>query len=152
MAGFRGFLITCLLVAGLDQGSKALVKSILAHEGVKTVIPGFFNLVYLWNPGVAFGFFAGGGEGLRYFFIFANLLAAVGLFCYARGKDLPTQVLSGLIAGGALGNLIDRLLYGKVFDFLDFYLGPYHWPAFNLADSAITIGVLGFFFRMLRET
>ncbi|NPA49030.1 MAG: signal peptidase II [Thermodesulfobacteria bacterium] len=153
MAGSqRVFLLTCLLVLGLDQATKFLVREILAPGEIRVVIPGFFNLVHVWNPGVAFGFFARGAEGLRYFFILANLLAAGGLFLYARGKDHLVQFLSGLIAGGALGNLLDRIFYGRVFDFLDFHLGPYHWPAFNLADTAITLGVLGFFLKLLRES
>ncbi len=154
MASYRNtvFILTSLLILGLDQGSKFYLRAELSLGEIKEVIPGFFNLVYVWNPGVAFGIFAKGAAHLRYLFIFANLLAAGGLYFYSRGKDSLSQFLCGLIAGGALGNLVDRLLYGKVFDFLDFHLGPYHWPAFNLADTAITMGVIGFFLKLLRES
>ena len=145
------FLLTLATVLGLDQLSKILLRGYLSPAEIKEIIPGFFNLIYLWNPGVAFGLFAEDGSRLRYFVVVANLLAAGGLFWYSRRQKRISQFFSGLIAGGALGNLIDRLLYGRVFDFLDFHLGPYHWPAFNLADAAITLGVLGFLWKAFAE-
>ncbi len=145
----KPFWIACLLVLIGDQASKQFLKDFLSSRGVIEIIPGFLNLVSVWNPGVAFGVFSQAGAFLRFILGSVSLVAAVALFFYARKQDGLGKVLSGLIAGGALGNLIDRLLYGQVFDFLDFHLGPYHWPAFNLADAAITVGVCGLLIRGL---
>lgn len=126
-----------------DQASKFLLREALS-AGAVTLIPGFLDLRPVWNSGVAFGMLANGRGWLRYLFILVSVCAVLGLYFYARKvQDKTSQVLSGLVAGGALGNLVDRLLYGRVFDFLDLHLGPYHWPTFNLADAAITLGIAG---------
>ncbi len=133
-----------LIVVLLDQISKyALVQTLQLHHSV-SVIAGFFNFVYVRNRGMAFGLMNRMGTGFStWFFAGACLVAIILLlFWFARLKEEERRMglpLS-LIMGGAVGNLIDRLRLGEVIDFLDFYVGSFHWPAFNVADSAITVG------------
>ncbi|MBW2466460.1 MAG: lipoprotein signal peptidase [Deltaproteobacteria bacterium] len=143
------------LVVVIDQLSKLwIMTSFTLHEQL-TVIPGLFNLVYVTNTGAAFGFLAGDKSGLRQIFFIGVAIVALGVIFYAYGhlkKQGKIFVYSlGLIGGGAIGNLIDRLRFGSVVDFLDFYLGNYHWPAFNAADSAITLGVALFLLGTLLQ-
>lgn len=130
------------LVLLLDQLTKAMVTDNLV--AYRDVIPltGFFNLVHVHNTGAAFSLFADQGGWQRAFFVvLASVAAGVILYLLrkTRGQPLFNAALA-LILGGAVGNLIDRVLYGHVIDFLDFYVGTWHWPAFNVADSAITVG------------
>ena len=139
----------------LDQATKLLVQRAFRLGESLPVLPGFFNLTYVLNPGAAFGLLAGAAAAFRGPFFIAVSVLAIAVICYyharyARGRPLSTVGLA-LILGGALGNLIDRLRVGMVIDFLDFYLGPYHWPAFNVADSGITVGVSLLLVEMLRE-
>jgi len=142
-------------VVVLDQATKLLVQRAFRLGESLPVLPGFFNLTYVLNPGAAFGLLAGAAAAFRGPFFIAVSVLAIAVICYyharyARGHPLPTVGLA-LILGGALGNLIDRLRVGMVIDFLDFYLGAYHWPAFNVADSGITVGVGLLLVEMLRE-
>ena len=129
----------------LDQLTKALVMAYFPLYELKPVIPGLFNLTYLSNTGAAFGMLAGAQSAWRQVFFVGAALVAIGVMAFSyrqfcnQGRIFAHAI--GLIAGGAVGNLIDRLRYGAVVDFLDFYVGSHHWPAFNVADSAITIGV-----------
>lgn len=134
-------------IAVIDQITKAAVTTrLFLLEGVN-VIPGFFNLVHYRNPGAAFSILSSGGMGSAVFLLTASVVALVIIGVVARqAKGVMQCVALGLIAGGALGNLIDRVRNGYVVDFLDFYLGGYHWPAFNVADSALTTGVFMAFF------
>ena len=143
------------LVAALDQFTKWLVVTRFDLYEINEVIPGFFNLTYLHNKGAAFGLLANANPAWRvYFFVGVSVLALIFvLFVYQHYSRLGmvyVLAFSG-IAGGAVGNLIDRVRYGSVVDFLDFYYGTYHWPAFNVADSAIVVGVglfmIGSFFE-----
>jgi signal peptidase II len=133
------------LVLGLDQGSKLYIhKTFVLHES-RPVIAAFFHLTYVRNPGAAFGFLANRQEAfLHFFFPLVTLLAIVVLLVYfirvPRQRTLTLWGI-GLIIGGAVGNGIDRLWLGQVIDFLDFHWNTYHWPAFNVADSAICVGV-----------
>ncbi len=132
-------------VVVLDQLSKALVMASFRLYELKPVIPGFFNLTYLTNTGAAFGMLAGEESVWRQAFFVGVALVALVIMCLSyrefrkQGRLFGHAI--GMIAGGAVGNLIDRLRFGAVVDFLDFYLKGYHWPAFNVADSAITVGV-----------
>jgi len=128
----------------LDQLTKALVLAYLPAEGaVRTLIPGCLNLVHRRNPGIAFSLFHN-WRGAPFFFAAFAVLATVCIAAVLmRYRALPWKIIMalGLIAGGALGNLIDRLRPPHtVIDFLDCYIGTAHWPAFNVADSAICIG------------
>ncbi|AEH45248.1 lipoprotein signal peptidase [Thermodesulfatator indicus DSM 15286] len=145
------FFITALAVAIVDQATKIFFQKLLAPGEIKIIIPGFFNLVHVWNPGVAFGFFGNSPHWARYLLMGINLVAATGLYWLARNKARSMQIFCGLVAGGAIGNFIDRFYHSRVFDFLDFHIGPYHWPAFNLADTSITLGVLGLIFIFSKE-
>lgn len=137
----RIFFFTALVVVLLDGLSKSLLSKVLPWKMV--VIPGVFNLVKVRNPGVAFGLLATFGEKGRFVFIGLALVGLVVLVWLVRSeKKRGRQIALGMVAGGALGNAWDRFIHGAVFDFLDFHLGPYHWPAFNLADAAITLGLL----------
>ena len=110
------------------------------------IIDGLFNLTYVRNTGAAFGIFAGSAEIFRRPFLIAVSIVAIGvtLVMVQRLSEDNLWLLTALsfILGGAIGNLIDRVVYGEVIDFLDCYWGNYHWPAFNLADSFITVGVV----------
>jgi signal peptidase II len=108
------------------------------------VIPGFFSLVHTRNPGIAFSLFADSGPLVRNVLVPLVSIAAVALIIAmlwgSRNTGAKTYAGLALILSGAVGNLYDRAAYGYVVDFLDFYIGAYHWPAFNVADSCITIG------------
>lgn len=142
MRRYLAWLALAGMVVGLDQWSKS---AILAHffEGESRPVTAFFNLVLVYNPGAAFSFLADNTGWQRWFFV---LLAAaicswlLRLTWLSRQKRLEPAAFM-LIVGGAVGNVIDRLVHGRVIDFLDFFAGNHHWPAFNLADSAICLGV-----------
>ena len=140
------YLLTlpALAVILLDQISKYIVlRTIALHESIP-VISGFFSLVHTRNRGMAFGLMNRPGSDFSFYFLVAATIAAVILllFWFTRLKDEERRLIFGisLILGGAIGNLIDRLRLREVIDFLDFHVSTYHWPAFNLADSAITVG------------
>ncbi|HWR91579.1 MAG TPA: signal peptidase II [Desulfobacterales bacterium] len=145
------------LVAGavliLDQATKALVLNHLPLGGSIPVIPGFFDLTHVHNPGGAFGFLSGMSAEFRGLLFVAVSFLAVGLILYFYWQTPVRQRLLAvglsLIFGGAVGNLVDRIRFGIVVDFLDLYAGELHWPAFNVADSAITVGVLIFGYHIL---
>jgi signal peptidase II len=132
-----------VLVVGLDQLTK---QAILTHFRFGEVWPvtDFFDLVLVYNPGAAFSFLAEHSGWQRWFFIvLAFAISAWMLVLMWRHRAERLQPLAfALIVGGALGNVIDRFIFGAVVDFLYFHIGPYGWPAFNLADSAITLGVV----------
>lgn len=103
----------------------------------------FFNLVLVWNRGVSFGLFSDGDPSQRWILIGVALAVTTALTVWLwRADRWPVALALGLVIGGALGNVIDRLRFGAVADFLDFHVAGFHWPAFNLADSAITVGVV----------
>ncbi len=141
---YRLVSILVILVLGLDQLTKLWVASVLPLWSSKTVIPGFFNLVHVLNKGAAFGFLHDLDAAWRpYVFLAVTALAVVLIMHLLRTVPREDKVLFtalGLILGGALGNLIDRIRLGEVIDFLDFHIGQYHWPAFNIADVAISFG------------
>lgn len=114
----------------------------MPSRGQISVSP-FFDLVMVWNKGISFGMFGDGGTGQRWILTAISIAIVSVLFYWMqRTSDRLSAVAYGLIVGGAVGNIYDRFSYGAVADFFDFHIGPYHWPAFNIADSAITIGVL----------
>ncbi len=133
-----------LLAIILDQGSKlAIAGSMKLYESIE-IIP-FFKLTYVHNTGAAFSFLSEAGGWQRWFFAgLALAISAVIAVWLTRLKKHETllAVALALVLGGAIGNLIDRLAYGYVIDFLDVYYDAWHWPAFNIADSAITLGVM----------
>ena len=138
------FLAATLLVILLDQATKAWVMSTMRLYDSFAVIGGFFNITHVRNPGAAFGFLAAAPPMFRYtFFIVVTVAAILLILHYLRISriEAPSLVSAlALILAGAVGNLIDRVRFGEVVDFLDVYIVSYHWPAFNVADSAITVG------------
>jgi signal peptidase II len=143
------FFLFAGIVVVMDQVTKAIViYTFSLHESL-VVIPGFFSLVHIRNTGGAFGLLAGDATGMRsLFFLAISVLALIViLIFYSRiTPDRPwIRVAFAMIFGGALGNLIDRFRFGEVVDFLDFYIGNTHWPAFNIADSAISVGAVTLF-------
>jgi signal peptidase II len=140
------YLFVSLGVIVLDQWTKWLVEIRLPHHEAQTLIPGFLNLSHVRNTGVAFGLFASqgmtGGSWLLTVLGLAALTAVGVYFWYAPSKDRLLLIALSLVVGGAVGNLIDRVSSGAVTDFIDVYVGAHHWPSFNVADSAISIGIV----------
>ena len=148
MSGATRYVFLALVSAAtilLDQATKLqIMQTMRLHESIP-VIPNFFSITYIRNPGAAFGILASSSNGFRLlFFGFASLFALVLLgtiFFRLRHDDWVGQLSIAGIFGGAIGNLLDRVRFGEVIDFLDFYIDAYHWPAFNVADAAISVGV-----------
>jgi len=148
-------LLIALSVLLLDRITKWAIARTIPLEDTINIIPGFFRLTHLENTGAAFSLFADSSSPFRTTLLIAFSVAALAVVSFLLWKDRSvfhsgTLALS-LILGGAVGNLWDRLFYGKVTDFLDFYIGVHHWPPFNVADSAIVVGALLLFMRMLRK-
>ena len=146
-----------LMIAGavciVDQLVKILIVSTIPVYRTIPVIPGFFNLTHIYNPGGAFGFLSSSPSELRHLFFVAASILAMGLIIFLYVKTPPGHGLLefglSLIFGGAAGNILDRIRIGKVIDFLDIYVKDIHWPAFNVADSAITIGIGIFIYHLI---
>lgn len=141
-----------VIVLLLDQLTKIAITRTFQY-GESSPVTSFFNLVLVYNPGAAFSFLAGADGWQRYFFTLLALVVA-GFIIYLLKKNPEKKLFCtalALILGGALGNVVDRLAYGHVIDFLDFHLNNWHWPAFNLADSAICIGAVCFIIDELRR-
>jgi len=152
MKRLASWLILSVVVIILDQWSKA---AILAHfrEWESMPVTGFFNLVLVYNPGAAFSFLADNSGWQRWFFV----ILAVAICSYLvsiiwkQRNTLLQPAACALIVGGAIGNVVDRLRHGRVVDFLDFHYLQHHYPAFNLADSAICLGVVLLVIAVFRE-
>lgn len=136
-----GSIAAAVLV--LDLLTKHLAAKYIPYRSAIPVIPGFFDLTYVRNPGAAFGILAGDhGVWRRIFFVVVTLIALGMIIAFIRtSKERLLVIAFSLIAGGAVGNLVDRVRFGEVVDFIDWYYRTWHWPAFNIADSAISIGV-----------
>ena len=155
---FQGRLPYILLVAAtlvLDRWTKTLIQSRFDLNESVSIIDGLFNITYVRNTGVAFGIFSSISTPLKSVLlsVFTGL-AAIVVIAYSMRNPVRNRLLQaalGLILGGALGNLYDRLSYGYVVDFLEFYIGSYHWPSFNVADSAISTGVILLAIEIIRN-
>lgn len=132
-------------VIALDQLTKWAALKYLARHAELTILP-FINLTLVYNRGAAFGFLSEAGGWQNAFFIAVAVIASV-VIAYLLYRTEPGDHIAGgglaLILGGAIGNVIDRVMHGHVIDFIDIYYRSWHWPAFNIADSAITIGAIG---------
>ncbi|MCP4111241.1 MAG: signal peptidase II [Desulfobacteraceae bacterium] len=141
------------LVVIIDQATKIVILNTMALYHSVPVIPGFFSITHIHNRGGAFGILADQSSIIiKFLFLFVSSLAACFvLYFYKKTPEEYPFLASAfsMIFGGAVGNLIDRIRIGEVVDFLDFYIGEKHWPAFNVADSAITVGVIIFIFHIL---
>lgn len=143
MSRYKLFSIVSIFVVIFDQASKLHIDYHFDLYESYRIIPGFFSLTYIRNKGAAFGILA--DSSLRIpFFIAVSALAILGILWFLRQRDDTQRVGNlalALIFSGAVGNLIDRVRLGEVIDFIDVYWRQYHWPAFNVADSAIFVGV-----------
>jgi signal peptidase II len=154
---FRLMAIVCLGSVLLDQLTKTWIAAWSGLElgayppyGGVTVLPGFFSIVYSTNTGAAWGLFSGYSGWLA----LLGLLAVAAILYFHRQLELerrPMQFAFGLMTGGILGNFIDRAIHGHVIDVLDFHLGSYHWPTFNVADMSIDIGVALYIYFSFRS-
>ncbi len=150
VVGMSAALVT-LLIDQLQKWHMLEVVDIAARPAIE--VTSFFNLVMVWNRGISFGMFSEhDGSGALYLSLMALAISAVLLVWLWRANDRFLGVALGLVIGGALGNVVDRYRFGAVADFFDFHVMGYHWPAFNIADSAIFIGVaLLFVDSLLRQ-
>lgn len=149
------YLLLVAVTLVLDRCTKFLIQSRFDLNESVSVIDGFFNITYVRNTGVAFGIFSSISSPAKSILLSAFTAVAVAVVVTysvrsSAGNRL-LQVALGFILGGALGNLYDRLTYGYVIDFLEFYVGAYHWPAFNVSDSAITTGVVLLALEIIRN-
>jgi len=145
----RRLMVFALVVLVLDQVSKQyMLDWIFATPQVYPVLP-FVNLVPVWNPGISFGMLADGGLVARIGLTCLAFAVAGWFFWNSHSFDKWQNIAAGLITGGAIGNAIDRLRFGKVVDFIDVYVQTWHWPAFNVADAAISVGAMFWIYSIL---
>jgi signal peptidase II len=153
MSKYKKLAVIAGLVVVFDQITKLIISNNMHLYQSITVVPGLFNITHIHNPGGAFGFMAGQSPAIRTLLFLVVSVFAVGFifYFYANTPRTHPWLASGLalIFGGAIGNLIDRARMGKVIDFLDVYIRQLHWPAFNIADSAITVGMGIFIFHLM---
>jgi len=141
-------IITTSFVILLDYLTKKLVVKYVGQSGAIPVLP-FLRIVYVQNKGAAFGLFQDVGNTV---FIIVSLIAIILIILYQLNLKKGLEIFSfSLILGGATGNLIDRLTVGSVIDFIDLFIGRWHWPAFNVADSALTVGIVLFLMSNLKR-
>ena len=141
--GWARWLVVSAVVVALDLATKAWVSHALSYGDVVRITP-FFNLILTHNTGAAFSFLASAGGWQRWFFSAVAVVISVALVVMLRRphRDRMVPLALALVLGGALGNLWDRVVLGHVVDFIQLHAGGYYWPAFNVADSAITVGVV----------
>ena len=150
------FVIVVVAIVALDQASKYMVETAVPLNRHVEVIPGYLDIVHVRNPGAAFGILAQSAWDWRktFFVSVSGIALAVILWLVAFGVTPDLFLLGGysLFFGGTLGNLIDRLRFGEVIDFLDVHVENLHWPAFNVADSALCVGAALFFIHIVRSS
>jgi signal peptidase II len=152
---YLNFSIIIVSIWLLDQGTKWFVLNYMEPYKKVVKITSFLNLIHIRNPGLTFGLLADKDDMIQLFLIVFTVIAIVLIICfYFTSKSSAFKMWGcALLIGGAVGNLTDRLLYRNVVDFIDFHLERYHWPAFNIADSSISIGIcliLWYFFKEKR--
>lgn len=140
---FKSGILLALIALFLDQASKWFIRTqVLAEQSSQEILP-FFNLVNVWNHGVSFGLFRASEDiAVMMLIAVAVVITAVFFVMLRQAETLWTALACGLVIGGSIGNIIDRIRFGAVYDFLDVLIVNYHWPAFNVADSAIVIGII----------
>ncbi len=147
--------LTVIIVTLLDQLTKAFIHATMSLYSSRVVIDGFLSVTYVRNPGAAFGFLAHASPLFRSIFFVLVTLLAIGMILYYLVKSQagqPRLLFSlSLILSGALGNLIDRLRFAEVIDFIDVYFRSHHWPAFNVADAAISVGAMIMILEMVKQ-
>jgi signal peptidase II len=129
-------------VVVLDQLTKWLIRDVVLDTARYIEVTGFFNIVAVWNRGVSFGLFASDSPWTPYLLSALAIAISIVLIVWLRKAETTFLALAlGFVIGGAIGNVFDRFIWGRVYDFLDFHAAGYHWPAFNVADAAISVGV-----------
>ena len=129
-------------VVVLDQLTKWLIRDVVLDTARYIEVTGFFNIVAVWNRGVSFGLFASDSPWTPYLLSALAITISIVLIVWLRKAETTFLALAlGFVIGGAIGNVFDRFIWGRVYDFLDFHAAGYHWPAFNVADAAISVGV-----------
>jgi signal peptidase II len=155
LQGRSPYLLLVIAILVLDRWTKLLIQRRFDLNESIPVIDGFFDITYVRNTGVAFGIFSSISSPAKSLLLsLFTACAAVIVITYSvrsSARNRLLQIALALILGGALGNLYDRLAYGYVVDFLEFYVGSYHWPSFNVADSAITTGVILLALEIIRN-
>jgi len=152
---YKLLLIIAPVVIVSDQWSKLIVdRNMMLYQSIE-VLENFFHITYIRNKGAAFGILSGADASLRIPFFLAVSLVAIAIIFYVlknhKGQSSIFPVALSLILGGAIGNMIDRVRMGEVIDFLDAHWYQHHWPAFNIADSAITVGMGFLIYQMITE-
>ena len=145
-----GVILILFLTILLDQLTKYIAFIVLFKEKQVLIINHYLNFRPVWNDGISFGMLQGYGNFGRISFIIIAISISLWIILYSRKLNIIGFVGYNMIAGGALGNVIDRLIHGKVIDFIDLHYKEYHWPTFNMADSFIFIGVLLFIYNELK--
>ena len=142
--GLAGGLAVVAATFVADQATKAALLAVMEGRALEPLeITGFFRLVMVWNSGISFGMLSGGAELQRWLLTAFSIAVAAAIVAWMRNLTGRVPLFAaGLVAGGALGNAADRVVHGAVADFFDVHVGAWSWPAFNVADSAITIGVV----------
>ena len=135
------FFFIAFLIILIDFALKKWMLLLLFEHPKQIIVTSFFNLTPVWNNGISFGLMSSQPEVVRFIIPILALLVITYLISQLKFQGYLQQLASAIISGGAVGNVIDRILYGKVVDFLDFHIGGYHWPAFNIADVAICTGI-----------
>ena len=150
----KKFIISVILILSLtvfiDQLTKYVAFIVLFKEQQVLIINHYLNFRPVWNDGISFGMLQGYGNVGRVLFITTALIISLLIILYSKKLNIIGFVGYNMIAGGAIGNVIDRVVHGKVVDFIDVHYKEYHWPAFNMADSFIFIGVLLFIYNELK--
>jgi signal peptidase II len=148
-------VVVSAVIVLVDQVTKMAIHSSFSLHESRSIIDGFFNLTYVRNPGAAFGFLQGAAPMFRKVFFLSITPIALGVILYflktTKDNDWGQIAALSCVFGGAIGNYIDRIRFGYVIDFLDFYLKGMHYPAFNVADSAIVVGVILLLFFSYQE-
>ncbi|MBK19772.1 MAG: signal peptidase II [Rhodospirillaceae bacterium] len=153
MAPARAGMLIVILTILFDQLSKWWILNVTMVPPKVVPVTGFFDLVLVYNRGASFGIFSDAPGWAGTALIVFAIVVSIGLSVWMwRAKELLLATALALVVGGAIGNVIDRIRFGAVVDFLDFHVGGWHWPAFNIADSAITIGVILLILDSLKST
>lgn len=135
------FLLICAVVITSHQAARLIIfPAVVAHGAFLEVMP-FLNLVEVWNHGISFGMAKGLPYGQWVLSVISLIITTVMLYCLQKAEDKVSITAFSLVIAGALGNVLDRMIFGAVADYLDFYAFDYHWPAFNFTDVAIVSGV-----------
>jgi signal peptidase II len=145
------YVILILFVAFLDQVTKSYFIDLFSGVFLKGIsICPYLNFVHAWNQGISFGLFQGADYSNIIFMVLSSIITIILFVMLYKNNSTTYSISYSLIIGGAIGNIVDRVKYGAVFDFIDFHVASYHWPAFNIADSFVCIGALLLVFFSLR--